>query len=132
MTGVINIVINKTFEGFKGNFTYSDHTEVEDPTYRASLAWGTSFLGGKAYIVAAADWTFSNKGVFPGDLIRSNVNRSDGRGLVYNPAYCNAGNLAPVTTAGGTSTCTSPNPGQPAQIYALWRRAAISSPCRAA
>jgi outer membrane receptor protein involved in Fe transport len=118
VTGVVNIVINKTFQGFKGNATYSDNTEVENPQYRASLAWGTSFLGGKGHIVAAADWTFSNKGVFPGDLIRSNVNRSDGRGLVYNPAYCSVGNIAPVTTAGGTSTCTSPNPGQTAQIYA--------------
>lgn len=118
MTGVVNIVINKTFQGFKGNVTYSDNTEVENPQYRASLAWGASFLGGKGHVVAAVDWTISNKGVFPGDLIRGNVNRSDGRGLVYNPAYCNTGNIAPVTTAGGTSTCASPNPGQTPQIYA--------------
>ena len=119
VTGVVNIVINKTFEGFKGSFTYSDHFQVENPTYRASLAWGTSFLGGKGHIVAAADWTMSNKGVFPGDLIRGGITRQDGRGYVYNPAYCNTGNIVPVGAAGGTSTCASPNPGQPAQIYAF-------------
>jgi outer membrane receptor for ferrienterochelin and colicin len=56
VTGVINIVINKTFEGFKGNVTYANSGGVDNPTYRASLAWGTSFLDGRGHIVAAADW----------------------------------------------------------------------------
>src|SRR4051812_31851779 len=116
VTGVINIVINKTFEGFKGNFTYSDNTGVDNPTYKASLAWGTSFLEGKGHIVAAADFTLSNKGVFPGDLVRNRVNRSDGRALVYNSAYCNANAI--VVSSGATSTCSSPNAGQPMLTYA--------------
>jgi outer membrane receptor protein involved in Fe transport len=113
VTGVINIVINKTFEGFKGNVTYSDRSEVSDPTYKASLAWGTSFLGGKGHVVAAADWTISNKGVFPGDVNRNNP--VNGRQFVYNSAYCNAVTFATGVTTGGTCSSLS---GQPMLVYA--------------
>jgi outer membrane receptor protein involved in Fe transport len=118
VTGVVNIVLNKTFEGFKGSFTYSNNTEVENSAYRASVAWGTSFLGGKGHIVAAADWNISNQTLFPGQLRRAGVNRTDGRGLVYNPAYCNTANILPTGAPGGTSTCSSPNAGQPLLTYA--------------
>jgi iron complex outermembrane receptor protein len=98
VTGVVNIVINKTFQGFKGNVTYSDRADVSDPTYKASLAWGTSFLGGKGHVVAAADWTISNSGVFPGD-----VNRA----IPVNGAV--------TATTGGTCSSLS---GQPMLVYA--------------
>jgi outer membrane receptor protein involved in Fe transport len=118
VTGVINIVLNKTFQGFKGSFTYSNNTEIENSAYRASLAWGTSFLGGKGHIVAAADWNISNQTLFPGDLMRRGVTRNDGRGLVYNPAYCSSANIRPTGAPGSTSTCSSPNAGQPLLTYA--------------
>jgi outer membrane receptor protein involved in Fe transport len=114
VTGVINIVLNKTYEGFKGNITYSNNTEVENSAYRASLAWGTSFLGGKGHIVAATDWTVSNTTLWPGDLMRRGVNRNDGRGLVYNSAYCNAVSFPGAATTGGTCSSLS---GQPLLVY---------------
>ncbi len=70
VTGVVNIVINKTFEGFKGSVTYSDSTEIPNPQYKLSLAWGTSFLGGKGHTVVGADFNRADQGVFPGDIAR--------------------------------------------------------------
>ena len=114
VTGVINIVINKTFEGFKGNVTYANSTGVENPTYRASLAWGTSFLGGKGHIVAAADWVKSPEGVFNGEVWQAYGN--NGRQFVYNTAYCNAVSF-PAATPNAGGTCSSLS-GQPLLVYA--------------
>ncbi|MBV9548926.1 MAG: TonB-dependent receptor [Alphaproteobacteria bacterium] len=115
VTGVINLVINKTYEGFKGNVTYSNSTEVSNPVYKASLAWGTSFLGGKGHIVAAADITHADADLFAGDVWRSHV--PNGRGLVYNSAYC-AGAIVYATGATTGGTCSAVAAGQPALIYA--------------
>ena len=114
VTGVVNIVINKNFEGFKGNVQYSDRTEVEDPTYKLSLSWGTSFLGGKGHVVAAADFTLSNKGVFPGDVDRNSS--ANGRQFVYNSAYCNTVSF-PTATPNAGGSCSSLS-GQPLLVYA--------------
>jgi len=109
VTGVINLVINKTFEGFKGSASYANKTEVEHNQYRAELAWGTSFLEGRGHFIAAANWTFSNDTVFIGQL------RQDNRAFVYNPGYCNSASIA---YTGAVGRCTSANPGQPLLVYA--------------
>ena len=116
VTGVINIVINKTYEGFKGSATYSNSTEVSNPVYKASFAWGTSFLGGKGHIVAAADITHADADLFAGDAWRSHA--PNGRNFVYNSAYCAPGAItyAAGKTTGGT--CSSVAVGQPALVYA--------------
>ena len=116
VTGVINIVINKTFEGFKGNVTYANSGKVNNPTYRASLAWGTSFLDGRGHIVAAADWVKSPETVFPGETWQAYGN--NGRGFVYNQAYCNSVAFATPTGAATGGTCASVAPGQPLLVYA--------------
>jgi len=115
VTGVINIVINKTFEGFKGSVTYSDSGKVSNPTYRASLAWGTSFLDGRAHIVAAADWVKSQEGVFTGEVWQAYGN--NGRAFVYNNAYCNSVAFPSATSLTG-GTCASLS-GQPLLVYAF-------------
>jgi outer membrane receptor protein involved in Fe transport len=107
VTGVINLVINKTFEGFKGSVSYSNNTEVDHQVYKAEAAWGTSFLGGKGHTLWAGTFTVSNDVVFRGQL------PNDGRAFVYNSAYCSA-----VTYTGATGTCSSVNAGQPLLVYA--------------
>jgi outer membrane receptor protein involved in Fe transport len=115
VTGVINVVLNKTFEGFKGNVTYSDSTEVANPAYKISMAWGTSFLGGKGHLVAGADLTISNAEPFAGDEWRAHP--INGRTFVYNQAYCNSVAYPAGKTTGGS--CTSVNAGQPLLTYAF-------------
>jgi len=123
VTGVINIVINKTYEGFKGSATYSNSTEVSNPVYKASFAWGTSFLGGKGHIVAAADITHADEDFLVGDSWKSHA--PIGRGFVYNPAYCNAITYTGTATTGGT--CSSVNVGQPVLVYAFGTGGSVQS-----
>jgi outer membrane receptor protein involved in Fe transport len=116
VTGVINLVINKTFEGFKGSASYSNNTEVDHQVYKAEAAWGTSFLGGKGHTLWAGTFTISNDTVFRGQL------PDDNRQFVYNSAYCSA-----VTYSGATGTCSAVNAGQPLQVYAYNTGSATTS-----
>jgi outer membrane receptor protein involved in Fe transport len=112
VTGVINLVINKNFEGMKGSLSYSNNTEVTHQIYKADAAWGTSFLGGKGHMLMAGTWTVSNDVVFRGQL------PNDGRAFVYNSAYCAAGGVTyPVATPTSGGTCASPT-GAPLLTYA--------------
>jgi len=123
VTGVINIVINKTYEGFKGSATYSQSTEVNLPIYKASLTWGTSFLGGKGHIVASADITHDDQDYFQGNVWASHA--PNGKGFVYNSAYCSSIVYAGTATTGGT--CASVNAGQPVQVYAFGTGGSVQS-----
>ena len=114
VTGVINIVINKTFEGFKGSVSYSDSTTVSKPVYKLSMAWGTSFLGGKGHTVVGWDYTRDDRGVFDGEVARAVG--ANGRAFVYNSAYCNAITY-PTATPTSNGTCSSKS-GQPLLVYA--------------
>ena len=114
VTGVINVVINKTYEGFKGSVSYSDSTTVSKPVYKLSLAWGASFLDGRGHTVVGFDYTRDDRGVFDGEIARATNER--GRGLVYNSAYCNAVTY-PTSTSTSGGTCSSLS-GQPMLTYA--------------
>ncbi len=116
VTGVVNIVINKTYEGFKGNVTYSNSTEVSNPVYKASFAWGTSFMGGKGHVVAAADITHADADLFSGDINRSHIPQN--KNQVYNTAYC-AGAIVYAGTSITGGTCSSVAAGQPVFTYAF-------------
>ena len=114
VTGVINVVINKTFEGFKGSVSYSDSTTVSKPVYKLSLAWGTNFLDGRGHTVFGFDYTRDDRGVFDGEVNRAT--NYNGRGFVYNSAYCNAV-AYPTSTSLSGGTCSSKS-GQPLLTYA--------------
>ena len=119
VTGVINLVLNKTFEGFKGSVSYANKTEVPHGQYRAEVAWGKSFLGGKGHVMAAANWTISNDAVFAGQL------KPENRAFVYNPAYCNTVSY-PTATPTASGTCSSLS-GQPLLTYAYQTGSSTSS-----
>ena len=111
VTGVINIVINKNFTGFKANAEYQNNLLVPVPRYHLEAAWGTDFLGGKAHFEVGANWNISNTATFNGENPHS-----IGRANVYNPAYCAPGGV--TYPGGGTTggTCTSPT-GAHALMY---------------
>jgi iron complex outermembrane receptor protein len=102
VTGVINLVINKTFEGFKGSASYSNNTQIADgtnPTYEADMTWGHGFFDDRLHTLFSANMTIHNATVFPGQL------PLNGRALGYNPAYCSHVTYVGAATTGGT--CTS-------------------------
>jgi outer membrane receptor protein involved in Fe transport len=102
VTGVINIVINKSFTGFKANVEYQNNLLVPVPRYHAEAAWGADFLGGKGHFEIGASSNISNTTTFNGENPHNH-----GRSNVYNPAYCNAGGVSYPN--GGTTggTCAS-------------------------
>lgn len=108
VTGVVNFIINKKFEGFKANVEYSNSSQVEYRQFVAEAVWGTSFLDGRGHFELAGTFKRSDDTVFDAQRAQQN-----GRTDVYNPNYCAA--LSPVN---GTAnrTCATVNPGQPLKI----------------
>jgi iron complex outermembrane receptor protein len=59
VAGVVNLVINKTFSGLKGNLTYGNSSANDHQSYKGELAFGADFLGGRAHTVLAGTYTMS-------------------------------------------------------------------------
>lgn len=102
VTGVINVVINKNFTGFKGAAEYQNNLLVPVPRYHTEAAWGTDFLGGKGHFEIGANWNISNTATFNGQNPHNH-----GRANVYNPAYCNPGGVTYTGTSTTGGTCAS-------------------------
>jgi outer membrane receptor protein involved in Fe transport len=56
VAGVVNIVTDKKFEGFKVDASYGTSTYNDNHTPTIKMAAGTSFLGGRAHVEVAADY----------------------------------------------------------------------------
>jgi outer membrane receptor protein involved in Fe transport len=127
VTGVINFVTDKKFEGFKlnamaGRSTYSDMGNVN-----FQAAAGTSFAGGRGHYEIAAEFAY-NDGLLrthPLDAISTHPTDFGGRNLWYNSSTANFG--APAVNAAGVitsnpTTCLGSNAvgcgvGQPQFFY---------------
>jgi iron complex outermembrane receptor protein len=59
VAGVVNLVIDKTFTGVKGDFTFGDSYKDDHRQYKAQLFVGTDFLGGRAHVELAGNWVDS-------------------------------------------------------------------------
>jgi outer membrane receptor protein involved in Fe transport len=87
VAGVVNLVLDKTFEGFKANLELGAATQVTQRKLSTEAAWGTSFDGGRGHLILSGNYTASPDAVFLGQ-----TGWWKGASLVQNPAY----------TAGGT------------------------------
>jgi iron complex outermembrane receptor protein len=56
VAGVVNLVTDKKFEGFKVDASYGTSTFDDNHTETLKMAAGTSFLGGRAHIEASAEY----------------------------------------------------------------------------
>ena len=59
VAGVVNLVINKTFSGVKGNFTFGDSYKDDHRQAKADLMVGTDILGGRGHIELAGSYVWS-------------------------------------------------------------------------
>src|SRR5215469_6595816 len=59
VAGVVNLVINKTFTGFKANALMGNDSHGDQKKWKVEAVWGTDFLGGRAHTEFAADYTMS-------------------------------------------------------------------------
>src|SRR5258707_2959913 len=57
VSGVVNFILDKKFEGFKMNLNGGITNYADDPQAQIQIAAGTSFLGGRAHFEASAEFT---------------------------------------------------------------------------
>jgi outer membrane receptor protein involved in Fe transport len=82
VAGVVNLVLDKEFNGFKANADFGDGTELKHRKFAAEAAWGTEFDGGRGHLVLSGNYTTSPDAVFIGQS-----KWWKGTSLVQNPAY---------------------------------------------
>lgn len=67
VAGVVNLVINKHFSGFKANLVYGNSSADDHQSYKAELTAGTDFMGGRGHTEFAANYTMSPNAFFGWD-----------------------------------------------------------------
>ena len=88
VSGVVNLILNKNYEGLKGSISGSNTTMFSHRQLKVELTWGTSFDGGKGHLLIAGDHTLSPDAVFVGDSPRYKA-----PGIVQNPAATSTNGL---------------------------------------
>ncbi|MDB5740695.1 MAG: hypothetical protein JWP16_1735 [Alphaproteobacteria bacterium] len=87
VAGVVNLVLDKDFEGLKANLDLSDGTQIAHRKVGAEVAWGTDFDGGRGHLILSGNYTASPDAIFIGQ-----AKWWRGTSLVQNPAYTIGGN----------------------------------------
>jgi iron complex outermembrane receptor protein len=64
VAGVVNLVLNKNFEGLKGNAEFGDTDKDDHRVYKAELSWGTGFDGDRGHLILSAAHVMSPDAVF--------------------------------------------------------------------
>ena len=59
VAGVVNLVINKNFSGFKANAAFGNSSHNDHKSYKFEFVTGTDFLGGRGHTEFAANYTMS-------------------------------------------------------------------------
>lgn len=64
VSGVVNLVLNKKFDGFKASIEAGDSYAFDRFNYRAQAAWGTGFDDDKGRIILAGNWFNAPSNIF--------------------------------------------------------------------
>ncbi len=91
VAGVVNFVLDKTYEGLKGDIQGGITTYGDDANFKVSLTAGTGFSGGRGHIIL-------NGEIAHNEGIRGIGSRAwyNGRKIFFNPAYTSTNGLAEV------------------------------------
>jgi len=91
VSGVINLILNKNFDGFKANIQGSDTYKDDRRAYEVEASYGQDIFGGRGHVIVSGNYQQSPDSVF-------GIDRSwyTGTYLMNNPAYV-AGNGQPKT-----------------------------------
>jgi iron complex outermembrane receptor protein len=123
IAGVVNFVTDKKFEGFRANVMGGISTYGDDTNTLVQLAAGTSFLGGKAHIEGALEYSY-DAGLQPGGKPSSSFGinpQIGGRNLGYGQNWSSS-QLAIAKTPAGQPQITY---GTHAQ---LWNNSGSAAP----
>ena len=64
VAGVINLILNKNFTGFKGNLEYSDDSADIYRSVKGEASWGSDLLGGRAHLILSGAYQYSPDTVY--------------------------------------------------------------------
>ena len=82
VAGVVNVILNKNFEGFAANIEGGDTWENDHSFYKGELSYGTQFAGERGHLIASVSYTNS-----PDALFVSQRDWYKSTKLVNNPLY---------------------------------------------
>jgi len=83
VAGVVNVILNSTLDGFKGDFSYGQSTYGDNEESRASVAWGSDFAAGRGHVVVGGEYV-------KGEGVDSHYDRPFGRDLQEQVSYAGA------------------------------------------
>ena len=118
ISGVVNILLNKTLEGFKGDISGGISTYGDDWSRRISLAYGSSVGDGRGHFVIGGDYVktdgvsgFDQRdwGIRDDEIVSFPANRAAGtpsRGYFPGASYTNSNAGGIINGACDTLTCT--------------------------
>ncbi len=104
VAGVVNFILDRTYTGLKGDFSYGETTYGDDESYRATLTGGLEFADGRGHALLSGNY------VHRGGVFGAGAREWQYRGvhLIQNPRYI-AGNGQPeymVAYQSGLNTTT--------------------------
>ncbi|HEY4275135.1 MAG TPA: TonB-dependent receptor [Rhizomicrobium sp.] len=82
VAGVVNLIINKNFEGLKGNVQFGDTTKDDLRSWKAEASYGQDFDGNRGHFIVSGQYTDSPDTIFSGQRSWYKA-----QALVNNPAY---------------------------------------------
>jgi outer membrane receptor protein involved in Fe transport len=105
VTGVVNFVLDKKFEGFKADVNTGISTYADAMSYNLSAAAGTSLFGGRGHFEASVEWRHRdpvNQSARPyGPTLLADSNGEAGTGTAANPFNVITNARRPNSTFGG-------------------------------
>jgi outer membrane receptor protein involved in Fe transport len=118
VAGVVNLILDKEFTGFKGNVSFSDGTSLEYRQTKIEGSFGTTFDGDRGHLILSGAYTMSPDAVFQGQagwwnnttLVQNpNATSTNGQPIYVHQAHAgNAqytqGGLITANTAGGAGS----------------------------
>jgi outer membrane receptor protein involved in Fe transport len=123
VAGVVNLILNKSFTGLKGDFQAGDTTTFQHRQMKSEVSWGTDFAAGKGHLILSGSYTMSPDSVFAGmepynqgEAIVQNPAATSSNGLPIYIHVLNSGNdqyttggLISANTAGGAGSTLKAN-----------------------
>ncbi|HKU54803.1 MAG TPA: TonB-dependent receptor, partial [Rhizomicrobium sp.] len=124
VTGVVNLVLDKEFTGWKFNVQGADGTEIEHREIKVEGTWGTEFAGGKGHLILSGNHTWSADAAFMGqarwwrggtlipnpDFLAGNTSAPRARFQDHTgSAVVTQGGLIIANSAGGTGSTLAAN-----------------------
>ena len=90
VAGVVNVILNKNFDGFAANVEGSDSWKDDHRQYKGELSYGTDFAGNRGHIIASVSYLSS-----PDTFFINQRSWFKNTRLVNNPAYNGGANGQP-------------------------------------